>query len=227
MESIYKKITSGVTFPKFKGGLLYMHKTRMDNVVLPKEYAHYKKTIENILSKVADKNNVCYITIDEKEVCNQTHRREGIHVDFNWFEGIGDGQHSGHKRTIGMHTGDPGHRGNSGGGHNGNGNHLGGHNGSSGGTHNSFEEFNKNGGMLLVSNYPGCKVYGGKYSGIIGDGGDCKDIDVSKMKSEIMQPNEVYYLNALGVHEPLLIKDKVKRSLVRINFHPEYIMKYN
>jgi hypothetical protein len=242
MESIYKKIGRGIVFPEFKGGLLYMHKTPMDKIILPREFGHYTETIEKALSNVKDKNNVCYITIDEKVVCNETHRREGIHVDFNWFENLG-GKH-GHKKTImGLHDGsglDGGHNGNldtdlngsqypkpGSGNHNGSSQYpkpgSGNHNGSPPATHSCLAEFNKNGGMILVSNYPGCKVYKGKFEGKIGDGGDCADIDVSGLQSEVMAPNDVYFINALGIHEPLVIQEKVNRSLLRINLHPEYV----
>jgi len=229
MESIYQKICSDIVFPEFKGGLLYMHKTKMDNIILPKEYKRYTETFEQMLKNVKDRNDVCYITIDEKTVCNDTHRRGGIHVDFNWFENLGGGKH-GHKRAIGMHNGDNGsHNGGRGnGGHpanypqpNGN------HNGSPPSTHCSLSEFNKNGGMLLVSNHSACKVYKGLYNGEIGEGGDCSNIDISTLKSEIMKPNDVYFINALGIHEPLVIEQKVNRSLIRVNFHPDYVWKNN
>lgn len=231
MESICQNIGSGIVFPEFKGGLLYMQKTRMDNIILPKEYNRYTETIEEVLKNVKDRNNVCYITIDEKTVCNETHRRAGIHVDFNWFESINGGKH-GHKKniTMGGHQGDSnggkhyggGQSGNCG-GQNGNGNHS----GSPPSTHCSISEFNKNGGMLLVSNHIGCKAYKGTYEGEFGEGGDCSKIDLSSLKSEIMKPNDVYFLNALAIHEPLVIKEKTNRSLIRINFHPDYIWKNN
>ncbi len=229
MKSIYKNIGSIIKFPEFKGGLLYMEKTRMDNIILPKSYNRYTETIEEILCNIKDKNNICYITIDEKTVCNETHRREGVHVDFNWFESINGGKHS-HKKniTMGSHQGDSNggkHYGNGNGSHNGGQN--GNHNGSPPSTHCSISEFNKNGGMLLVSNYAGCKVYKGDYEGAFGEGGDCSKLDLSNLKSEVMNPNDVYFLNALAIHEPLVIKEKINRSLIRINFHPDYVWKNN
>jgi hypothetical protein len=232
MESIYQKIGSDIVFPEFKGGLLYMHKTKMDNIILPKEYKRYTETFEQMLKNVKDRNSVCYITIDEKTVCNDTHRRGGIHVDFNWFENLKG--HSGHKRydaIMGSHndgnSGNGGHNGGSNGGHNGGGNSNGNHGGSPPSTHCSLSEFNKNGGMLLVSNHSACKVYKGLYDGEIGEGGDCSSIDISTLKSEIMKPNDVYFINALGIHEPLVIKERVNRSLIRVNFHPDYVWKNN
>jgi len=81
--------------------------------------------------------------------------------------------------------------------------------------------------MLLVSNYIGCKAFNGTYNGEFGEGGDCSNIDLSSLKSEIMNPNDVYFLNALAIHEPLIIKEKINRSLIRINFHPDYVWKNN
>ena len=212
MNSIYKKIGRGIVFPEFKGGLLYMHKTKMNNICLPKSHSRYTEAIENILSNLKDRDNVCYITVDEKSVCNETHRRAGIHVDFNWFESLGGGKH-GHKRMIGSHNGGGSHVPSPKPTHSG------------GGTHSSFEEFNKNGGMLLVSNHPGCKVYKGEFQGEIDNRGDCSGVDISGLQSEVMVPNDVYFINALGIHEPLVITEKVNRSLIRINLHPEYILK--
>lgn len=236
MKSIYHNLGGNVAMPQFSADKLYMHKTNMDNVILPNSFKHYTETISSILNKVKNRNDVCYITIDEKQVKNETHRRGGIHVDFNWFENLNG--HSGHKIMNGNHNG--GGSGTHGqphehprtGGHNsgGSGGHSGitpvspntGGHGNNSGTHASMAEFNKNGGMLLVSNYAGCSVYRGNFYGTIGDGGCCKNIDVSGLEKEIMKPNEVYYLNALGIHESLKIGE-ANRTLVRINFHPDYV----
>ena len=232
MKSIYEDLGGIITMPEFKKRKLYMHKMSMNEILLPSEFKDYEETIYNILTKVKDKNNVCYVTIDEKLVNNDTHRRAGAHVDFNWFESLNryNGE-TGHKRNAVMGGWD-----NGGGGHNGSGNN-GGHgsgnnpNGNHGGsppaTHCNLAEFNKNGGMLLVSNYPACKVWKGEFEGEIGEGGCCKGIEINALKSEIIPAGNVFYINALGIHESLKIERPIERSLVRINFHPEYIFKKN
>lgn len=218
MKSIYHKLGTDIMMPNFIGRLLYMHRTKMDSVQLPNQFKDYQETINQILSMVPDKNNVCYITIDEKEVTNGTHRKGGIHVDFNWYEHVTS--HNGGTRSTHLDN-DPTEKG-----YHSTGQHKksnGGHNSSPPSTHNNLKEYNINGGMLLVSNHVGCQVYKGNIIGEIGEKGCCKNIDISKMETEIMQPGEVYYLNALGVHEGIFIPGTVKRSLIRINFHPDYI----
>ncbi len=247
MKSIYHQLPVLVGFPEFTGRLLYMHKTRLDEVVLPPAFKDYAETIEQIISGI-DRNVIGYITIDEKIVSNDTHRRPGIHCDFNWYENLNGhdrhmtglignhispspGRHSapipepsrpGHGISPGRHSDPtplptPGH-------------------GTSPSTHNITSlsgnwrgdaKFNDGigGGMLLTSNYSGCKVYRGEFEGIIGEGGDCRNIDVSHLENEVMANNNVYFLNALGIHEGLVIKETVNRSLVRINFHPDYQFK--
>ena len=183
----------------------------MDNIILPEPFGDYKETVEQVLSKVYHRDNVCYITIDEKTICKETHRRPGIHVDGNWYEGKHGHDTSGHRIKMGTHYIEP-------------------HHGLDGKWidkpywGNEDEDKDK-GGMLLVSNFAGCRVYKGEFDGPIKEGGDCSLIDVSKLKSEIMPAGYVYYLNAAGIHESLEIPVKVNRSLLRINFHPNYIYK--
>lgn len=221
MESIYKNLGGGIILPDFGARkLLYMHKTFMSDLILPKAYMEYQNPIGEMLSKIKNRNDVCYITIDEKIVCNETHRREGIHVDFNWYENLlahGEINTGGHSGNQGTHNITPPPS-------------TGSHNGGGRGTHNSLSGMHGHrryekmeGGMLLISNHEGCKVYKGEFDGEIGDGGDCTAIDVSKMENEIMKPNNIYFINALGIHEPLIIKGVTERILVRINFHPNYI----
>lgn len=227
MQSICTDLGGAIQMPEFVGRKLYMHKTRMDEIILPGDFADYQNPIMSMMRLVKDHNNVCYITIDEKVINGDTHRRPGIHVDFNWFENIS--AHSGgnggsHNSGRNTHLDRPAkgyHKG---------GKHDGGHKGNVRPTHldSQMSEFNKNGGMLLVSNYEGCRVWRGEFAGEIGEGGCCKDIDVSKLTSEVMPAGHVYYLNALGIHESLVIPEQgVKRSLIRINFHPNYVFQKN
>lgn len=200
MKSRYQNIGKIEQSLPFNNRLLYMHKSRMDDINLPKQFEDYYPIITEILSKVKDRNNVCYITIDEKTINNGTHRRPGIHVDFNWFEESNSHTQpgtGGHKRPKSGKWDTPS-------------------------TPIWKNDFADTGGMLLVSNYPGCAAYKGIYDGQIGEGGNCSNINTSNLNKEIMKPNEVYYVNSLGIHESLKINEKVNRSLIRINFHPEY-----
>lgn len=232
MKSIYKNLGGTVNMPVFtERPLLYMHKSGINNLVLPKGYEDYYEAVNTMLSKLQNKNDVCYITIDEKRVKpNTTHRRGGIHVDYNWFENLyahgsdGAGRH-GHKAYIAPNTQQGGHSGGRGshtdGREVGYGKQEGGHSGSRG-THSSFEEFNKNGGILMASNYAGCRVFRGDFYGTIADGGCCKSINVDGLENELIPAGDVYFLNPLCIHEGLVIDKEVNRSLIRINLHPDY-----
>jgi hypothetical protein len=193
MKSIYKNLGGVIQMPEFCERKLYMHKTKMNDINFPPEFKDYEQTIDDVLKRVVDRGNVCYVTIDEKHIKGETHRRGGIHCDFNWYEGEQKhGTGGSHKRT-GWDVPDGW----------------------------KFKDI-EGGGMLLVSNYEGCRVWGGEFDGEIGEGGDCSNIDVSNLKNEMMPSGFVYYLNALGIHESVFIDKDVNRSLIRINFHPEY-----
>jgi hypothetical protein len=258
LKSEYKNLGEIITMPEFKERKLYMHKTRMDDLILPADFADYIGTIDQVLSKVSNRNDVCYITIDEKNIrANDSHRRGGAHVDFNWFESMSCHGSSPMPTNSGGH-GNPiptGGHGNpiiipSTGGH-GNPIPTGGH----GNTDEMLEEYRRlakierrkrkiggilsdddemmmaakqwyktveNGGMLLVADNVGCQVWKGDIKGSIGEGGCCSNVDLTTLQSEIMKPNEVFYLNALGIHESIKLNQDVQRSLIRIAFHPNY-----
>jgi hypothetical protein len=218
MKSIYKQIGGSIVLPEFSGlDLLYMHKTRLDEVKLPDGYKHYEKPIKQMFDNLSDRNNVCYITIDEKILNNQTHRRGGRHVDFNWFEGQGHygediPDSPGGHRAIGNHHGtpptSPTHRPFI-----------------SGSWDNSPTEWRRStdGGVLLISNFEGCRAWDGEYDeSLIGEGGDCEKVPVQNLKSEILPANVPFFVNAYGIHESIKIEQMVKRNLIRVNFHPEY-----
>jgi len=205
MESIYQNLGGNIVMPEFKKRNLYMHKTSMNKIILPDQFKDYEKTVENIISKIKDRDNVCYITIDEKTIKGETHRRSGVHVDFNWYEnlkGTGNGGHGGgqgsHKRVNAIGKWDDVQR----------------------------PQWDKKeldgGGMLLVSNYEGCRVWKGKFDGEIGQGGCCKNINLENLENEIMPAGHVYFLNSLGIHESIYIDKEINRNLIRINFHPDY-----
>lgn len=193
MKSIYKNLGGVIKMPSFSNRKLYMHKTSMDGVILPKQFKDFLEPVSTMLGKLVKHDNVCYITIDEKVVKNNTHRRGGIHVDYNWYEDIKG--HSKHRPYAGSWD-------------------------------NPFPQWKpvitEKGGMLLCSNYEGCQVYKGDFDGVIKEGGDCSLIDISNLETETMPKEEVYYLNSTGIHESLKIDEKVERTLIRINFHPEY-----
>jgi hypothetical protein len=206
MESICKKL-GDISFeglnPK---GLLYMHKTKMGDISLPKEFEAYSEKVRDMISMVANKSSVCYVTIDSKIVRNEIQRRGGIHVDFNWYEEIiSHGSPSGP-----MHGPAPSHRP-------GPAHLISGHDGPP-----HFATIDPKGGMLLSSNEIGCQFWRGDYLGDIGKGGDCSNINVNRLETGFMKPGEVYFVNALGIHEGIPIIGEKHRTLIRINFNPEF-----
>jgi hypothetical protein len=217
MESIFKKIGGPIELPEFKERNLYMYKMGMNKVIMPEGFKDYEPTIESVLSKLNDRNDVCYITIDEKHIKNETHRRSGIHVDFNWYENIQNHADRGDESGRGSHS--PGTHQSNGGERN-----VGIHRAI--GRHSGHRRDMDKGGVLLLSNYDGCRAWKGHYDdSMIGEGGCCKNVDVSGLESAILKSGYVYYLNSLGIHESIHIPTEVKRSLIRINFHPNYDFK--
>lgn len=206
MKSIIEDTGLEVRMPAFAERKLYMHKSEIKNLVLPSEFQYFSDPVGTILERLKNQSGVVFITVDEKIVSGETHRRPGVHVDFNWVEDLkahGGGSH-------------PGGGGHSGGGH---------RNTAKGWADDPprwNDKYNEHGGMLLVSNFVGCKGYEGEFDGEILEGGDCSLIDISALAPLTMEPNRVYYLNALGIHEPLVIEGPVKRTLIRVNFHHEY-----
>jgi hypothetical protein len=169
---------------------------------------------------------VCYITIDEKLVRNSSHRRGGAHVDHNWYEGVAAHGGGGHSGSGGGHGAAPvpswrqgGHTASAPSWRDSSPSHS-----PSRGAHGAARMDEFNGGMLLASNYAACKVWTGDFQGEIGEGGCCANIDLSGLKEFVMPANEVFYLNPLGIHESLPIVGEVQRQLVRINFHPDYVL---
>jgi hypothetical protein len=210
MESLYKNLGGTVIMPEFNEKQLYMHKTDMKHPFLPYEFREFTRAILKMLDKVKDRDNVCYITIHSKTIKDGTHRRGGIHVDYNWYEEIKAHGGGGHKSISNWGYPTPSW------------NPPPSHKPPVPGPGWGYKPEHY-GGMLLTSDYPACKVWKGEFEGEIGEGGDCKNINLSSLESEIMPPGEVFYLNPLGIHESLKISGNINRTVIRINFHPEYI----
>lgn len=200
MKSICRKLNKDIVFPEYKQDvLLYMYKTNLNNIILPKSYENYIEAINQMLFNIENKNDCCYITIDHKCIkSGNSHRRGGAHFDGNWIES--SNKHNIHKlnclNNSGKWTTD----------------------------NNTWKYDLKNdtGGMLLSSNYAACQVWNGYFNGNVKSGGDCSEIDLSNMKTEVIPENTVYFLNQLGIHESLPINQSVNRALIRINFHADY-----
>jgi hypothetical protein len=214
MLSVAQPVGQIRAMPAFAQRSLYMHRVGLDTLQLPEGFADYVPVLEQMLTQVSARNAVGYVTIDEKRIINTTHRRGGKHVDYNWYE------------TPGMHVAQ--------------GSHIatpcptpgGSHRPAPAGQHRMPRNWAQTGGywkpglepggMLLVSNVAGCQVYEGEYDGEFGPGGCCAAISTDHLATHVMPANEVYFLNSLGIHESLPIAGPVERTLIRLNFHPDY-----
>lgn len=200
MWSNVKELKRNVGLPSFQNlGVLYMHKTDSAKINLPEKFKNYEHVVYHMLSGLCDAGSV-YVTIDERKVVNETHRRSGVHVDFNWYETMGHQGHRRHSSSPPAPTPTPVPK-----------------------EPKKDAEFDQTGGMLLLSNFEGCRGWNGLFNQhLIGHGGSCEAMNLRGLEPFTLQKNAVYYLNPLGIHESLKIEGEVNRSLVRINFNPEY-----
>lgn len=80
--------------------------------------------------------------------------------------------------------------------------------------HHKLSYENKNGGMLIASNYSSCKGWNGKYKGKAKEGGDCSHINLGN--GFLLKENTVYYGNSQFIHESLPLDQDFFRVLFRI-----------
>ena len=166
-----------------------------DKDSIPKELYGYCPMLDyaaSMFSKHA--GEVVYLTIDEKKLhAGQTHRRPGLHVD-GW-----------HKVTTYSFS-------SYGGGS------WGGGGGSWGGS--SSKEINDEGtGLLTVANKIGCRAWMKNYDGEPEAEGDCEHMRnlFPEDKGVLLQPNQMYWLNPLCVHESIPVTEDMERQFVRIS----------
>lgn len=185
---------------------------------LPKQFKDYEESLNLIMDMipVQEKANEHYVTIDSKFFTTKDFlRREGVHIDGNFCA-------------------DPNFKGST----------WGGTTTTWGGTHctpelkittNWVSEHNIKipigkyvsndlGGLIVVSNKIGCKVWGGNFKGLIGNEGDfslLKD-QLTKEKEFILGENEVWLLSSNTPHETMLIEQGKRRTFMRITLAHNY-----
>lgn len=76
------------------------------------------------------------------------------------------------------------------------------------------------GGMLLVSSKVGCRGWSQTFEGWPKPEGDCSHLkpQCDSESEVVLDPNRVYFLNPLAVHEPLPLQDGGRRQFVRLSF---------
>lgn len=187
-------------------------------IKLPKQFKDYEESLNAIMNMIpVQKNaNEHYVTIDSKFFTTKDFlRREGVHIDGNFCA-------------------DPNFKGST----------WGGTTTTWGGTHctpelkittNWVSEHNIKipigkyvsndlGGLIVVSNEIGCKVWGGNFKGLIGNEGDfslLKD-QLTKEKEFILRENEVWLLSSNTPHETMLIEQGKRRTFMRITLAHNY-----
>lgn len=63
----------------------------------------------------------------------------------------------------------------------------------------------------------GSEVYVGEFTGEIGEGGDCRQIDVTGLTPVMMEANRVYAGNVCCLHESIPVVETCMRTMVRLN----------
>lgn len=205
MQTHNSKVSVGsrVTFPEWRGERHYMLPFTVD-AGLPSGIGRFQQTVDQMMEGVlVNKNQECYIMVDEKEVFPNTfHRRPGLHVDGYWEPGIychgGQPTHVPIPRHVPLprrHRGDsPRHRG------------------------CSSQDVNE--GLLLASNYSAARAVLGEYNRDFTNdwrGGDCAELNVNNLPEIFLQANRCYHMDVMTLHESLPITESVRRTLVRIN----------
>jgi hypothetical protein len=87
-----------------------------------------------------------------------------------------------------------------------------------GGRHRTDNSLDKS-GIILVSDYSMCRGWNGVFEGNPGPGGDCEPLRDALEASEsfMIDHNEVFWGNAMFIHEGLQASVPVKRTLMRIS----------
>ena len=198
ITSISKELYE-VQIPNFTGEVKMLPFNLENLAEIPNQF---KELVTKMIEVLPIKKGIAYLTIDGKLVDKgKTQRRGGVHIDGNYLPSFswGDG-------------------GNNGGG---NGWKVG-----EGGRILSSNEHklsyeNKNGGMLIASNYPACKGWNRKFKGTPYVGGDCTRLE-GLGEGFLLKPNTVYYGNSQWLHESLPIDKTTHRIVARITLPIDY-----
>jgi len=183
-------LVGNVSFPEFTGERVYQALIKKDRQ-LPVELQRWQQTVDSMLSGV-EVDGAIYLTIDQGYVdAGCTQRREGPHIDGNWYPSITAHGQPGpphHSFYVGSHGGG-GHR----------------------------LDLDTVGGLILACDRDGAKVYKGEFYGVAGDGGDCSHMDLSGAEIVILNSNQAYLGNLTMIHEAMPAQQSGPRTLVRLN----------
>lgn len=195
INSISKELYE-VQIPNFTGEIKMLPFNLENLIEIPRQF---KEAILKMIEVLPIKKGIAYLTVDGKLVeKGETQRRGGVHIDGNFIPEISDWSSGG---GNGWKVGEGGRILSS--------------------EHHKLSYESKTGGMLIVSTYPACKGWNGKFKGKPYIGGDCTRI---KNLSEgfILKENTVYYGNSQWLHESLPIDKTTHRIVVRITLPMDY-----
>lgn len=192
MKSIVKS-GGNVVFPAFTGERVYMVPfTKAGG--LPVEHSRWSSLVASMVEGI-ETDGVIYFMADQGVVkAGDIHRRGGAHIDGNY------GNYNGALGFSGDGGGTPGFK---------------------------IDMCYKNpidllGGIVLASDYMGCKSYEGDFNGSPAYGGDCSHLDLSTSRQTVMQPNQVYMGNVTMVHEAIPSVADQNRTVVRLILPDDY-----
>ncbi len=194
IKSISKELNT-IQIPLYKGELSMLPFNLNDLTTIPNEF---RETVEQMVKNLPDKLGTAFLTVHGKFVKkSKTLRRGAPHIDGNFIQGLSG-------------WGKPG----------GNGWKVGENGFSLTSEEHKLSYENKNGGMLMASNYSACMGWNGTYKGKAKEGGDCSHIELGK--GFMLKPNKVYYGNSQFIHESLPLDTDVFRVLYRITLPIDY-----
>lgn len=187
---------AAVTFPEFCGERHYMIPF-MQQEGLPNNLSHWQPTVNAMLEGIKSDLPI-YLMIDQKFVsAGVSHRRPGLHVDGYWDPGTM--LHGSHRVVLASsHTPQPpGHTPRS----------------------DTWADavLSEPEAIILATDVTSALAYRGKWSGTVGDMGDCSNINIQHLTPVIMQANTVFAGNAAMLHESLPVLFDCYRTVVRLN----------
>lgn len=195
INSISKELNA-IQIPYYKGELSMLPFNLNDISSLPIEF---RETVEQMIKNLPNKMGTAFLTVHGKFVKKaKTLRRGAPHIDGNFIQGLSSW--GGGTGTNGWKVGENGFSLTS--------------------EEHKLSYENKNGGMLIASNYSACMGWNGVYNEKAKEGGDCSHIDLGE--GFMLKPNKVYYGNSQFIHESLPLDKDVFRVLYRITLPIEY-----
>lgn len=192
-----------VTFPKWRGERVYMQAITPGKP-MPNGLGHWRDTVDQMLAGI-DAPGPVYLMVDQAIVLpGDTHRRPGVHIDGYWNPGL-----STHSNGGGGHGPAPSHRPWS--------RHYPTPRHSSGAGSWNTATFEAPEGIILATDVEASRGFVGKYTGPIGDMGDCSQVNLEALMAVPMKAGQVYAGNVNMLHESLPVLGGCQRTVVRLN----------